>query len=310
MRLETTQRVDGALTRLLAGLLAVLAVAGPSAVTVRDAAAQSFDADPTATLQKRQTLARLMQRITVDLVAVPLEDIVAFIESTTNTDLDPLWIDERTGVGLDREMLISVKVKEHTALALLEQVLERVDRNAGFGESTWQFTKYGAFEFGPKERLNRRDSLAIYDITDALTTVPDYDNAPDFDLNTIFQQGGQQGGGGGGQSPFQNNNEDIDRPTQDELAQDLVDLIVTIVEPEQWIDNGGDAASIRYFRGSLIVRAPDYIHRELVGYPWWPARFQAVRNVGGRRYVTLSPDTAIGTVDFANAVRQFATSGP
>ncbi len=306
-------RLRAALAMALAAGAASLPLGvGAVALTAATAtvSAQSFDEDPAATALKRQTLARLMQRVTVELQEQRLEDVVRFIETVTQTDLDPLWLDDRTGTGLDPETLITLGVKEVTALTLLERVLEKADASSGFEGSTWQFTRTGAFEFGPRERLNRRTNLVIYDITDLLTEVPDYDNAPDFDLNTIFQQGGQQGGGGGGQSPFQGGQQDIDRETMEEKAQEVIDLIVTIVEPEQWLDNGGDSSSVRYFRGSLIVRAPDYVHRQLVGYPWWPARFQRVRVVEGRRYVTLNADTAIGTVDFAETVRALAVTGP
>ena len=34
-----------------------------------------------------------------------------------------------------------------------------------------------------------------------------------------------------------------------------------------WINNGGEYATIKYFDGALIVRAPDYIHRQIGGYP-------------------------------------------
>ncbi len=306
-------RLRAALAMTLAAGAAALPLAvGATAMgfATTSASAQAFDEDPAATVLKRQTLARLMQRVTVDLQEQRLEDVVQFIETVTQTDLEPLWLDDRSGIGLDPDALITVSVKEVTALTLLERVLEKADAATGFDGSTWQFTKTGAFEFGPKERLNKRTHLVIYDITDMLTEVPNYDNAPDFDLNTIFQQGGQTGGGGGGASPFGGGQQDVDRETMEEKAQEVIDLIVTVVEPEQWLDNGGEAASVRYFRGSLIVRAPDYVHRQLVGYPWWPARFQRTKVVEGRRYVTLNADTAIGTVDFDETVRAFAVTGP
>jgi len=294
---------------MISGAAAALAGAGALTAMPSTVQAQALSADPIASALKRQTLARLMTRVTVELNESRLEDVVSFIESLTDTDLEPLWLDDRTGVGLDPDALITVNVKDQTALSFIEVILEKADRTSGFGESTWQFTKTGAFEFGPKERLNRRTALVIYDITDLLTEVPNYDNAPDFDLNTIFQQGGQTGGGGGGQSPFGNTNQDIDRVDREELAQEIIDLIITIVEPEEWVDNGGEASSIRHYRGSLIVRAPDYVHRQLVGYPWWPSQFQSIRNINGRRYVSLNVDTSIGDVDFTNAMRQFAV-GP
>ena len=63
-----------------------------------------------------------------------------------------------------------------------------------------------------------------------------------------------------------------------------------------WIENGGDSASIRYYQGVLIVRAPDFVHRQLGGYP-----FAAKRNIRktsssqgtGGRYVTFSAPISI-----------------
>ena len=43
---------------------------------------------------------------------------------------------------------------------------------------------------------------------------------------------------------------------------------IETIEPDAWQVNGGDAASIRYYQGTLIVRAPDYIQRQLGGYPF------------------------------------------
>jgi hypothetical protein len=45
-------------------------------------------------------------------------------------------------------------------------------------------------------------------------------------------------------------------------ADELIDVITQIVEPEQWERNGGSAATIRLDRDRmLIIRAPGYIHR-------------------------------------------------
>lgn len=286
-------------------LLALAAAAAPIAafgaglaVPARAASAQFNDEDPVATNLKRQTLMRLMRRVTVDLQDHRLEDVVQFIADVTQADITPLWIDDRNSVGLDPEAMITLNARDITALQLLEMVLDKLAVDRFSGGSTWQFTKYGAFEFGPKERLNRRRQVEIYDINDMLMDVPDYDNAPEFDLNTVFQMGGQQGGGGGGggQSPFQDRGTDIERRSREDKIQDVIDLLITTVEPEQWLDNGGEAATVRELRGSLFINAPDYIHRQINGYPWWPARAQSVRYSEGRRYVTLD-----GSYDFAEA---------
>ena len=244
---------------------------------------------------KRQTLARLMKPITGELDGQRLEDVVEFIADVTQADITPLWIDDRNFVGLDKDTPITASVKNASALQLLEIVLDKAAADGGFDEGSWQFSKSGNFEFGPKERLNKRKKVILYDINDLLIAVPDYDNAPQFDLNTVFQQAGQQGGGGGGASPFQlNQQQQQDTFDRQGKIDELTDLIITTVEPEQWVSNGGEAATIREFRGNLFINAPDYIHRQLFGYRWWPGRDQTVKYVNDRRYVSLD-----GSYDFS-----------
>ncbi len=73
-------------------------------------------------------------------------------------------------------------------------------------------------------------------------------------------------------------------------AQRIVDLIESTVEPDQWANAGGDGASLRIFGTSLVVTAPDYIHRQIVGYDFWPASLHGMRSKGDRRWVTVKPD--------------------
>ena len=58
--------------------------------------------------------------------------------------------------------------------------------------------------------------------------------------------------------------------TPEDEAQTIINLIIQFVEPDQWRDNGGDGGSITFYQGALLVRAPDYMHRQLVGYSFWP----------------------------------------
>jgi hypothetical protein len=53
--------------------------------------------------------------------------------------------------------------------------------------------------------------------------------------------------------------------------------------------NGGEWASIRYHQGTLIVRAPDFVHRQIGGYPFaLRPRPSSVRQMVDRRYVTFT----------------------
>ncbi len=77
------------------------------------------------------------------------------------------------------------------------------------------------------------------------------------------------GGGGGG---FINTGNVVDpnqAANERQRADELIELITAVVEPDAWEVNGG-AATIEYRDGSLFVRAPDYVHRGLQGVPKVP----------------------------------------
>jgi len=215
----------------------------------------------------------------------------------TGAQIEPHYIDERNPDGLDPEVTITINAKNMSALRLLELVLDQAARDS-FTENTWQMTPWGSIEVGPKSLLNRRQRVEIYDISDLLLDLPDYEDAPQIDLQNVLQS--NSGGGGGGQSPFSGNLNDTnnnDTRDLDAKRDEIIGLIESIVEPDQWQDNGGDGASITIFQNSLVIRGADYIHRQIDGYSWWPNQATSIAGVGGGRYVSFNLDTGIGTVD-------------
>ena len=67
-------------------------------------------------------------------------------------------------------------------------------------------------------------------------------------------------------------------------------LIKELVEPEGWIDNGGSWSTMQLYEGVLIIRAPDFVHRQIDGYPFAPTGASAVSvSTAESRYVTFTP---------------------
>jgi len=119
--------------------------------------------------------------------------------------------------------------------------------------------------------------------------IPDFTDAPSFDLSSLSNQtqsqqsggagggvGGGVGGGGGGSSGGQqgifggsgsggNQNREAPGRSKQERATDLMDLIRAVIQPDVWQENGGKA-SIRFYGGSLIITAPRAVH-EAIGGP-------------------------------------------
>lgn len=120
----------------------------------------------------------------------------------------------------------------------------------------------------------RRSTTRMYFIGDLLMTIPNFENAPKFDLNDALSNtnsGGSNGNGGGGNnsSPFGDNDDDREKEvvlSKQEKAERIADVIRDGIEPSIWRANGGEYASIRYLRGMLIVKAPEFVHDQ-IGVP-------------------------------------------
>ncbi len=278
-------------------IAAILTVAGlciaPGAPMVASTAAQQDD--PETLRLKRDNLAKMLRPISLSVQDQPLGDVMRFIEDFTGAQLDIIYMDDRTPEGLDPETPVSLDVQNISALRLLELVLDQAGRDS-FEGASWQLTSWGSIEAGLKTSLNRRQRVQVYDIADLLLELPDYPDAPEIDLQSVLQN---NQGGGGGQSPFGGDTQGNDDEERDlEARRDaIIDLIQAIVEPDQWQRNGGDGGNITVFQNTLIIRAADYMHRQIDGYRFWPSTRQSATGVGASRYVSFSLDTGIGTVD-------------
>lgn len=285
-------------TRLVG--IAVLALAGMAFAQGQPAAPATEPVASTG-VPERDTLMRLTRPITVTFTEQRLEDIITFMRDYSGAQIEPMWADDRNTDGLERDRTVTVTIQNGTVLRLIEAVLQK--SSDGFSDNTWQMSETGELQIGPKSRLNKFKRVQLYDINDLLLEVPAYAEVPRIDLQSVLQS--TQGGGGGGRSPFQGDqqgNQNDKRRERDEKANEVIEIITQTVEPEQWQDGGGTGGSIRHWQGTLIINAPDYMHRQVNGYSYWPSRLTRSGFVQNRRYVSLTTDNGISTIDgFENA---------
>ena len=251
--------------------------------------------------------------VSVRFSETPAKEAFAYFKQLTGVDVTVRWSsDPGASDGFDPEAPITLEVNNGQALVVLERMIEQ----ASTEPSTWQL-RDGYVEVGPKSRLSVRSAqeTRIYPIRDLLFEAPNFDNAPDFNLNQAMQAGGMGGmggggggfgggggggfgggggggfggggGGGGGMggTPFGESGEQPERRSAQEKAEELIDLIKSLVEPDAWLDES--VASIRYYDGSIIVRAPDFIQRQIAGYGMLPPAPPSAGGKGGR-YVGLN----------------------
>jgi hypothetical protein len=285
--------------------------------------------------QKREELAGSVTRgkllgallytdVSVNFDKTPAKTAFEYVQQQMGVPLIVRYEGEGGSEGVDPELEVSLSLENAPALTVLERMLEICGVDSA---CTWQIRE-GFVEAGPKERLAvaAARELRMYPVRDLLFEPPTFDNAPDFNLSSALAQGNQQGGQGGGQGGggggfggggggggfggggggggagggggvIGDPGEDPERPSEEDQAQQLMDIIQEQCEPEAWL--GGEWASMRYYQGVLIVRAPDFVHRQIDGYPFAPVRPRresgAVEESGARRYVTFT--TGFSVVD-------------
>ncbi|MFO0829295.1 MAG: hypothetical protein U0572_14250 [Phycisphaerales bacterium] len=288
--------------------------------------------------------ALLYTDISCDFKSTKAKDAIDYIATSLGVPVVARYNTDRSGAGIDPDTDINLKVESKPALSVLEMVLEQCSTDE---PCTWQLRE-SFIEVGTKGRLSvpAARELKMYPIRDLIFEAPMFDNAPNFNLNQAIQQGnngngggnggggggfggggggfggggggggfGGGGGGGGGGSGGGIFGDPGDAPQavpEEERAQKIVDLILETVEPDAWADNGGDIATIRYHQGVLIVRAPDYIQRQIGGYPF-AARARtsmASAATAESRYVTFTaPLSIIQNTKFRPQIVTGATGG-
>jgi len=268
--------------------------------------------------------------ISVDFDKVPARTAFEYVANELGVPLVVRYEGEG-GEGIDADEEITLKLESTPALTVLERLLALCETTSA---CTWQL-RDGFIEVGPKDRLSVRSACEVrmYPIRDLLFEPTQFDNAPTFSTGGGGGNGGGGGGGGGGfgggggggfgggggggfgggggggggaggggnrgpSGSIGDPEEEPERPTEEERAQTLIELIQSECEPEIWLD--GDTASIRFYQGVLIIRAPDFVHRQIDGYPFRPQRPRATGATGATGNAAQS--NAAGGADSAGRV--------
>ncbi|MDP6692694.1 MAG: hypothetical protein QF444_00075 [Phycisphaerales bacterium] len=211
----------------------------------------------------------LYNDLTVSWDEQPVSKILDQFQRELQIDVFVFW-ESDTKKGIDKDLSITLKLTNQPAIVVLERIIEKLNN----GEPcAWQL-RDGMLEVGLKDQFTQGRSMELrtYDVMSLLLTIRDFDNAPAMGTNNGGGSSGSSGGStpsGGGGVGFGDPPENPKRPTKEEEAQKLIDTITDFVESEQWKVHGGNC-TIRYYRGSLLVKAPDFVHRQLGGYSFIP----------------------------------------
>lgn len=217
-----------------------------------------------------RTLARALPEMKFD--GVGLADAIDFLRDVTAANIHVDWraLEE---AGISRDTPVNIRLRNVS----LRKVLNMLLNEAGGGDQIGWMVDEGVITITTKERVNSEMHTRIYNVEDLLMEIPQFTNAPSFSLESTSTRGsgsgsgsgGGGGGDGGGEGLFgggDTDREDEVTPTKEERAEELLTLIKELISPDIWLDNGG-TATIRYFNGNIVVRAPRFVH-EAIGGSW------------------------------------------
>lgn len=184
--------------------------------------------------------------MSIDVEKIPAKIVIEQFEKDLDIDMNVYWATD-TKKGLQEDALITLSLQNKPALVILERVLAQMTDNQS---ATWQL-RHGVLDIGLKLPLATRTAqLESYYIRDLLFKVRNF-TAPE--LGTF------DGDGDGGVED--------DPSSEEEEIEKIIDLIRTFVEPDLWEENGGPC-SITNYKKTLLVNAPDFVHRQISGYEY------------------------------------------
>jgi len=190
---------------------------------------------------------------------ISISDAIDFLRDVSGANIHVNWraIEE---IGIGRDTTINVRLRTVQMRKVLRLILTEVSS----GNLLTYYIDGNVVEITTRELADKQLFTKVYPIEDLLMEVPDFDQPPQFNIMT--SGGGGRGGGGGSGNLFGNTNQTgTGQNTRAQRAQQLVDVIQAIIQPEVWNTAGGPAA-IRFWNSTLIVTAPRSVHEQLGGY--------------------------------------------
>ena len=188
----------------------------PGAGAPAAAAAVSPAAAQTQAQQRTAAALRSVQP-QVNVGPVTARDAVQWISTATDLPIVVNW-DKLLVEGVDAAQQVQLSGIGLTAEGAISQLMQQlaVDNNLIMEVTPWYV------EIMTKTQAAQNPVIIVYPIGDLMMTIPNFTEAPEFDLSAISQGGGQ--GGGGGSNLFTETQEEEIVETELERGARIADL--------------------------------------------------------------------------------------
>lgn len=294
-----TQVASGLVGRFAAisALIGIGVMGGDSSLTaqVLRPSADARAGDPLASERARIVGVLLYSNITVAFEEKPAREAFNAVARALNLTFLGRYSDDAVGHGIDPDTPITLMADARPALDVLEEMLEQCET---YEDCTWQIRK-GMIELGTKARLATPASreVRVYDVADQLLDTPNFISAlqEDKSFKPVMSPYVESVLGEATREALRKGHF-VERRSPDQIMLELLEFMTETIEPGHWniggpvkadetsspgrsvshrfaslqsfpVDDPNVWATVRVLDSTVIVRAPDFIHRQIGGYP-------------------------------------------
>ena len=230
---------------------------------------------PAAGSQDGAALSNLIYTdIDTGFTQVSLAEVIDLITQTSGAKVVLLAESESRPSGIDATLTVDLPAAHRPALNLLQDALAACGSPV---PCTWQ-VRNGMIEVSTKDQLSTESMQVtrILPIEEFIQPVPDYNDPPNLNLG-----GGGGGGGGGGTGGGAGGGGGAAWEDLETRRNELIEVLISNIEPKAWKRAGGTWAEIMPYRRSLLIRGPRWVQRQVMGFDF------SVPRVSGRTPRTL-----------------------
>lgn len=195
----------------------------------------------------RVTREKLQQPIPVDFRANQLANVMEYLRNVTGANFVVQWR-ALEAAGITKETPITMQLNNVAAERALRLIL---DEAGGDLVKLSYSVDEGVVVVATAEFLAAKTEIRTYDIRDLILQVPNFEQAPTFDLTQVASDQGGGGGGGSLFTPSASAAGEESVPRADRITA-IMDLIKNSVARDSWVPVGL-TSSMEELNGTIIV---------------------------------------------------------
>ncbi len=194
--------------------------------------------------------------VPIDFQQTPFDRVIEKLAASQNLNVIVKWHDlERVGIQPDTPITLRIP----NEISLKRALTEVLDQASGGAVELGYDIEDEAVVIATRETLNKNTIQMVYDITDLLMEIPNFNDAPMTDLTEANSRNGTPKSlQASAPTPWSDADGDDDGiaqtdPDRARRVKEIVNLIEETVAPSSWRDRGGIIGNISEINGQLVV---------------------------------------------------------